>query len=91
MKPHTADRLRSQAADAVQGWVQEVGSDIDGEQVEGDPRDMLVTATERLEQALTIVGRRGAGGLRSTCLGSTANHVIRHGATNVAVVPGPER
>jgi nucleotide-binding universal stress UspA family protein len=40
-----------------------------------------------LGASLTVVGRRGAGGLRSMFLGSTANHLVRHAATNVDVVP----
>jgi nucleotide-binding universal stress UspA family protein len=58
--------------------------------MEGDPRDVLVRAAERLAPALTVVGRRGAGGLRSMRLGSTANHLVRHSTTNVAVVPTPD-
>jgi nucleotide-binding universal stress UspA family protein len=88
--PRTGERLRSRAADAVQGWTQQVGDEIESEEMEGDPRDVLVRAAERLAPALTVVGRRGAGGLRSMRLGSTANHLVRHGTTNVAVVPGPE-
>jgi nucleotide-binding universal stress UspA family protein len=49
-----------------------------------------VKAAERLAPALTVVGRRGAGGLRSMRLGSTANHLVRHSTTNIAVVPSPE-
>jgi nucleotide-binding universal stress UspA family protein len=52
---------------------------------------VLVTAAERFAPALTVVGRRGAGGLRSMRLGSTANHLIRHSSTNVAVVPTPDQ
>jgi nucleotide-binding universal stress UspA family protein len=85
--PRTGERLRSRAADAVQGWTQQVGDEIESDEIEGDPRDVLVRAAERLAPALTVVGRRGAGGLRSMRLGSTANHLVRHGKTNVAVVP----
>jgi nucleotide-binding universal stress UspA family protein len=85
--PRTGERLRSRAADAVQGWTQQVGDEIESDEIEGDPRDVLVRAAERLAPALTVVGRRGAGGLRSMRLGSTANHLVRHGTTNVAVVP----
>jgi nucleotide-binding universal stress UspA family protein len=88
--PHVGEQLRSQAAGAVQGWTEQIGDDIDTEEVEGDPRAVLVDAAERLAPALTIVGRRGAGGLRSMRLGSTANHIVRHGSTNVAVVPNPD-
>jgi nucleotide-binding universal stress UspA family protein len=84
--PRTGERLRSQAADAVRGWTQEV-DEIETDEMEGDPRDVLVTAAERLAPALTVVGRRGAGGLRSMRLGSTANHLVRHSTTNMAVVP----
>jgi nucleotide-binding universal stress UspA family protein len=88
--PRVGERLRSQAADAVQGWTEQVGDDIESEEIEGDPRDVLVRAAERFNPALTVVGRRGAGGLRSVRLGSTANHLVRHSSTNVAVVPAPE-
>jgi nucleotide-binding universal stress UspA family protein len=88
--PRTAERLRSRAADAVRGWTQQVGDEIESEEMEGDPRDVLVRAAELFDPALTVVGRRGAGGLRSMRLGSTANHLVRHSSTNVAVVPGAE-
>jgi nucleotide-binding universal stress UspA family protein len=88
--PRTGERLRSRAADAVQGWTQQVDDDIESDEMEGDPRDVLVRAAERLAPALTVVGRRGAGGLRSMRLGSTANHLVRHSTTNVAVVPTPD-
>jgi nucleotide-binding universal stress UspA family protein len=84
--PRTEERRRSRAA--VEDWVQQVDDDIETEEVEGDPRDVLVAAAERYAPALVVVGRRGAGGLRSMRLGSTANHLARHGSTNVAVVAG---
>jgi nucleotide-binding universal stress UspA family protein len=90
VNPRIGDRLRSEAAATVQRLVRDVGAEIDSDEMQGDPRDVLVTAAERFAPALTVVGRRGAGGLRSMRLGSTANHVIRHSATNVAVVPAPE-
>jgi nucleotide-binding universal stress UspA family protein len=58
--------------------------------MEGDPRDVLVTTANRFARALTVVGRRGAGGLRSMRLGSTANHLVRRSSTKVAVVPAPD-
>jgi nucleotide-binding universal stress UspA family protein len=88
--PRTSERLRSRAADAVEGWTQQVVDDVESEEMEGDPRDVLVRAAERVDPALTVVGRRGAGGLRSMRLGSTANHLVRHSTTNVAVVPASE-
>jgi nucleotide-binding universal stress UspA family protein len=88
--PRTSERLRSRAADAVEGWTQQVVDDVESEEMEGDPRDVLVRAAERFDPALTVVGRRGAGGLRSMRLGSTANHLVRHSTTNVAVVPASE-
>jgi nucleotide-binding universal stress UspA family protein len=88
--PRVGQRLRSQAADAVQGWTQRVTDEIEADEMEGDPRQVLVGAAKRFAPALTVVGRRGAGGLRSMRLGSTANHLVRHSSTNVAVVPAPE-
>jgi nucleotide-binding universal stress UspA family protein len=85
--PRVAERVRSQAADAVAGWTQQVDDDIETDEMEGDPREVLVAAAGRLTPALTVVGRRGAGGLRSMRLGSTANHLVRHSPTNIAVVP----
>jgi nucleotide-binding universal stress UspA family protein len=85
--PRMGDRLESQAADAVRGWTAHLGDDVQSEETEGDPREVLVTAADRVAPALTVVGRRGAGGLRSVRLGSTANHLIRQSSTNVAVIP----
>lgn len=87
--PGTGDRLRSQAARAVEGWTQQL-DDVETEEMEGDPRAVLLEAAERFGAALTVVGRRGAGGLRSMRLGSTANHLVRHCSTNIAVVPGTD-
>jgi len=87
--PRVGERLKSEAASAVEGWTRPVSDEIDSQEVEGDPRDVLVTTAQRLDPALIVVGRRGAGGLRSMLLGSTANHLVRHSSTNVAVVPTP--
>jgi nucleotide-binding universal stress UspA family protein len=87
--PRVGERLRSQAASTVQGWTQQLDDEVESHEVEGDPRQVLATVGDRIAPALTVVGRRGAGGLRSMRLGSTANHLIRHSATNVAVVPDP--
>src|SRR5262245_31746214 len=89
--PGTGERLRSRAAGAVSGWTQQLDDEIESEEMEGDPRDVLVRAAESIGPALTVVGRRGAGGLRSMRLGSTANHLIRHSSTNVAVVPAVDQ
>jgi nucleotide-binding universal stress UspA family protein len=88
--PRLGQRLRERATRTVKSWTQRVSDEIDSDEIEGDPRDVLVTAAQRFDPALTAVGRRGAGGLRSMRLGSTANHLVRHSATNVAVVPAPE-
>jgi nucleotide-binding universal stress UspA family protein len=37
-----------------------------------------------------VVPADRAGGLRSMRLGSTANHLVRHSTTNIAVVRSPE-
>jgi nucleotide-binding universal stress UspA family protein len=89
-RPGVGDRLESDAADAIRSWTQPVGDAIASDQLEGDPREVLVDAAERFTPALTVVGRRGAGGLRSMRLGSTANHLIRSGTSNVAVLPSPD-
>lgn len=88
--PRLGQRLRSQAARTVKGWTQQVSDEIESHEIEGDPRHVLVTAAQRFDPTLTVVGRRGAGGLRSMLLGSTANHLVRHSATNVAIIPAPE-
>jgi nucleotide-binding universal stress UspA family protein len=85
--PRVMQRLRTQTAETVKGWTQEVSDEIETEEIEGDPRAVLVIAAERSDAALTVVGRRGAGGVRSVRFGSTANHLVRHAPTNVAVVP----
>jgi nucleotide-binding universal stress UspA family protein len=88
--PSKTERLRSRAAAAVEGWTQQLDDEVETDEMEGDPRQVLVRAAERVTPALTVVGRRGAGGVRSMRLGSTANHLVRHSPSNVAVVPGPD-
>jgi nucleotide-binding universal stress UspA family protein len=87
--PRLAQRLRTRAERTVKGWTQEVSDEIESHEIEGDPRDVLVNATQRFDPALTVVGRRGEGGVRSMRLGSTANHLVRQSSTNVAVIPTP--
>jgi nucleotide-binding universal stress UspA family protein len=88
--PRLGQRLRSRAARAVKGWTQQVSDDVESHEIEGEPREVLVRAAQRFDPSLIVVGRRGEGGLRSVRLGSTANHLVRHSATNVAVAPRPE-
>jgi nucleotide-binding universal stress UspA family protein len=88
--PPLGQRLRSRAARAVKGWTEQVSDDVESHEIEGEPRDVLVRAPQRFDPSLIVVGRRGEGGLRSVRLGSTANHLVRHSVTNVAVAPGPE-
>jgi nucleotide-binding universal stress UspA family protein len=88
--PRVGQRLRSRAERTVKGWTQGVSDEIESHEIEGDPRDVLVNAAQRFDPALTVVGRRGEGGVRSMLLGSTANHLVRQSSTNVAVVPMSE-
>jgi nucleotide-binding universal stress UspA family protein len=88
--PRLGRRLRSRAEQRVRGWTQEVSHEIGSHEIEGDPRDVLVDAAQRLDPALTVVGRRGEGGVRSLLLGSTANHLVRQSPTSVAVVPASD-
>jgi nucleotide-binding universal stress UspA family protein len=78
---HAVRASRGKASDTA-----EHGTEV--EAIDGDPREVLLTAAARIDPSLVVVGRRGAGGLRSMRLGSTANHLVRHGASNIAVVPG---
>jgi nucleotide-binding universal stress UspA family protein len=85
--PRTGERLRTRAADAVEGWAPEVTNDLESDEMEGNPRDVIARAAERFDPALTVVGRRRFGGPRSMRLGGTANHLVRHAPADVAVVP----
>src|SRR5262245_54492696 len=52
--PRAVERLQTRAAGAVEGWTQHVGDGIESEDIEGDPREVLVTAAENFGPALTV-------------------------------------
>lgn len=91
------ERLGAKAAATVEGWTQEAADDADAVEAddvgtveaEGNPKDEIPKAAERLDAALTVVGRQGEGRRRGLLVGSVASHLVRHGPTNIAVVPAP--
>lgn len=85
--PEVGDRLRAEAARTAEHGTELVDRKIRTDEIEGDPRDVLVNETRRNDPVLTVVGRRGASDVRAMYLGSTANHLVRHSDGNVAVVP----
>eukprot|EP00294_Goniomonas_avonlea_P014785 CAMPEP_0114557828 /NCGR_PEP_ID=MMETSP0114-20121206/10043_1 /TAXON_ID=31324 /ORGANISM="Goniomonas sp, Strain m" /LENGTH=151 /DNA_ID=CAMNT_0001743151 /DNA_START=32 /DNA_END=487 /DNA_ORIENTATION=+ len=53
--------------------------------LQGDPRDALVDACERLEVALLVLGSHGHGTLRRALLGSVSTYAIHHAHCPVLV------
>lgn len=53
----------------------------------GDPREVLLDASERLEADLIALGTRANKGVKRLVLGSTAEHVLLEAHTDVLAVP----
>ena len=81
-----ARRLEAKAQAVGVRWLEEIGtSAIGGERLTaavtfGRPADGILEVAAHAKSDLIILGRTGAGAVRATVLGSTANAVL-HGAT----------
>lgn len=81
---------RDEIARAVDGWcapLDDSGVGFSVDLVDGPPVDVLLRTARRLDAALLVVGRRGAGGRPELLLGSTAHQVVEHSDIPVLVVP----
>lgn len=72
-----------QAAD----WVVEHGLNVDAILAVGDPRKMLIEATEARNPDILVVAGRGAGLLQGMVLGSVSAFLVRHAECPVLVMP----
>ena len=81
--------------DADQWLTQMVKSDADDVRmattvVFGDPGEEIVTAAQRVNADLVVMGSRGLTGLPRLVLGSVADHVLRHAPSPILVVKESE-
>jgi nucleotide-binding universal stress UspA family protein len=88
--PFDIEAIESEACQLVDKMVADAtaaASDLSVERrvVEGGPASTLLEAAEDAE--LVVVGRRGLGGFGRLLLGSVSDHVARHAASTVVVVP----
>lgn len=58
---------------------------------EGDAGDSITSAAEAEQADLVVVGTRGRSGAGRMLLGSVSDHVVRHAACPVLVVPPTRR
>ena len=89
VRPRLHERLTSDAARSVEGWTQDVGSEVRPLDVEGEPRQELIRLAERLDAGLLVVGRRGSGGVRALRIGSVVSYLVTASPVPVAVIPPP--
>jgi len=54
--------------------------------IDGDPRDVILTAAEAMEADAIFVGARGLGRMERLLLGSISTHVVTHANCTVEVV-----
>ncbi|MGW4209290.1 universal stress protein [Lentzea sp. NPDC004789] len=82
MPPQELEAVARKALDAaVEGFD---GVDIRPVLVEGDPRDVLVEASQEAE--LLVVGNRGHGTIVGAILGSVSSYCVHHASCPVVVV-----
>ena len=56
----------------------------------GRPDDEIVTAAEKIDAGLIVMGSRGLGGVRRSLMGSVSNSVVRHAHCPVMIVRSTE-
>ena len=92
--PHDVDAIESAAARMVDETVADARADVGPEAqhvtvqravLAGGPATTLLDTAEVGD--VIVVGRRGLGGFRRLLLGSVSEHVVRHAAGTVVVIP----
>jgi len=63
----------------------EAGIEADGEIVEGDPADEIVSLADNRAADLIVIGSRGRGPLAGALLGSVSSAVVQHAQSPVLV------
>jgi nucleotide-binding universal stress UspA family protein len=87
VRPRLQQRLSAAARQSVEGWAQEVSSDVRPLDVEGEPRMELIDLSHRLGAGLLVVGRRGEGTVRALRMGSVASYLVTTSTVPIAVIP----
>jgi nucleotide-binding universal stress UspA family protein len=90
MKPRLHQRLRAEAATAVDAWIAEGTHRAESVHAEGEPRAKLVELADVMDARLVVVGRRGTSRLRGLATGGVSSYLVSNCPTSVAVVP-PQR
>ncbi|HBG45654.1 MAG TPA: universal stress protein [Deltaproteobacteria bacterium] len=67
-------------------WVVEHGLNVDAILAVGDPRKMILEASDNKNPDILVVARRGAGLLEKMALGSVSAYLIRHAECPVLVM-----
>ncbi|XP_047332101.1 universal stress protein A-like protein [Impatiens glandulifera] len=58
--------------------------------LEGDAKDMICEATEKMEVDLLVMGSRGLGMIKRTLLGSISDYCVHHAKCPVLIVRTPK-
>lgn len=78
---------RGESLKEAADWVVEHGLNVDAILAVGDPRKMLIEATEARNPDILVVAGRGSGLLRGMVLGSVSAFLVRHAECPVLVMP----
>lgn len=78
---------RGESLKEAADWVVEHGLNVDAILAVGDPRKMLIEATEARNPDILVVAGRGSGLFRDMVLGSVSAFLVRHAECPVLVMP----
>ncbi|TMK77803.1 MAG: universal stress protein [Actinobacteria bacterium] len=78
------ERARS-VVEAAMETAAQVGTEADGEIIEGNPADEIISLADNRDCDLIVVGSRGFGALAGALLGSVSHAVVQHANRPVLV------
>ncbi|GAB2263918.1 hypothetical protein Droror1_Dr00026052 [Drosera rotundifolia] len=59
--------------------------------LEGDPKDMICEAVEKMQMDMLVVGSRGRGQIKRALLGSVSDYCAHHASCPVLIVKAPKQ
>jgi len=77
---------RGESLRSAAKWVVEHGLDVDAILAVGDPRKMIIEATENKNPDILVVAGKGEGFLKDIVLGSVSSFLVRHAECPVLVM-----
>ncbi|CAI9287214.1 unnamed protein product [Lactuca saligna] len=91
----TMDNYRNQVAESVIEKAKKLCKDLQDVKVEtrveqGDPRDVICSAAEKMGVDMVVVGSHGYGMIKRAFLGSVSNHCAQNAKCPVLIVKKPK-